>query len=136
MLPRGEVMPALKKMPLRSYYKGGGPLIAQNVLGAAIWFHGNALVRNPEDSLAMEAGKSAAVSTATCLATWPIRLMRVQRIGVNDVSPTYTEIVQRAVKEGVVKGLRLNALFPTALLRVILSGAVLGPVMNRFNEQE
>ena len=125
MLPRGEVIPALSKMPLRSYYKGGGPLIAQNVLGAGIWYHGNALVRNPEDPLAIEAGKSAAICTAASLATWPIRLMRVQRIGVNDVSPTYTEIVRTAIKEGFVKGLKLNALFPTGLLRVVISGASL-----------
>jgi len=136
MLPKEELVPALKKMPLKSYYNGGGALLVQNVLGAGIWYHGNALVRNPEDSLAVEAGKSAAVCTASSVATWPVRLMRVQRIGVNDVSPSYREIIGNAMKEGLVKGLKLNAFFPTGLARVLISGAILGPLMNRFNESK
>ena len=135
VLPRNEVIPALKKLPAKAYYNGGVALIGQNVIGAALWYHGNAMVRNQEDSLPVEAGKSAAVSAVASAATWPVHLMHVQRIGVNGVSPSYKEIFQGAMKQGLVKGLKLGAFFPAGLLRVVISGAILGPLMNRFNEK-
>ena len=134
MLPGNQVIPALKKMSLASYYNGGLALIAKNVLGAAIWYHGNTVVRNKEDSLGVEAGKSAGVSAVASAASWPAHVMHIQRIGVNGVSPSYGEIVKTAFRKGLVWGLKLRAYFPTGLLRVVLSGAILGPLMNRFNE--
>jgi len=135
LLPANEVLPALKKIPLKGYYNGGAAMVSQNLITAGFWYCGNATIRNKEDSLAVEAGKSAAVAAVGSTLTWPLYLVYIQRIGVNGVSPTYREIVQNAIKAGAVKGLRLSAFFPSGILRVIISGAILGPLINRFNEK-
>jgi hypothetical protein len=135
MLPSNELLPALKKIPLKGYYSGGAAMIGQNLMSAGLWYHGNAIVRNKEDSLAVESAKSGAVAAATSTLTWPLHLIYIQRIGVSGVSRTYRELVKSALKEGVVKGLRLRAFFPYGILRVIISGALLGPLINRFNEK-
>jgi hypothetical protein len=135
MLPRNEVIPSLRAMPFKGFYNGGLALIGQNVIGAGIWYHGNTLVRDENDSLPVEAAKAAGVATASSAASWPAHLMHVQRIGVNGVSPSYKEIITQAAKQGFVQGLKLHAYFPAGLLRIVISGAVLGPLMNRFNEK-
>ncbi len=135
MLPRNEVIPSLRAMPLKGFYNGGLALIGQNVIGAGIWYHGNTLVRDENDSLPVEAAKAAGVATASSAASWPAHLMHVQRIGVNGVSPSYKEIITQAAKQGFVEGLKLRAYFPAGLLRIVISGAILGPLMNRFNEK-
>ena len=135
MVPGNELYPSLKAIPLKSYYNGGNALLLRNVTSAGLWYHGNAVVRNENDSVPVEAAKAVGVGVVSTAGSWPARLLQAQRIGVNGVSPSYKEIVTQATKDGVVKGLKLNALFPYGMLRVVIGSAVLGPLMNRFNDK-
>ncbi|MEE2959163.1 MAG: hypothetical protein VYA34_00355 [Myxococcota bacterium] len=135
VLPSKKVIPALRNRSLASYYHGGSVLMAQNLVGASIWFQGNALVRNEEDSLPIEATKSAAVAGVGGTLTWPAHVMHVQRIGTDKKIPTYTEIVKEILKKSPISGLKLNTSFPAGVLRTLISGAILGPLTNRLNEK-
>jgi len=135
MVPGNELYPSLKAIPLKSYYNGGNALLIRNITSAGLWYHGNAVVRNENDSVPVEAAKAVGVGVVSSAGSWPARLLQAQRIGVNGVSPSYKEIITQATKDGVVKGLKLNALFPFGMLRVVIGCAVLGPLMNRFNEK-